>query len=78
MNPSGDKGKFVIATPGRSVCDDNARALEKDGALRFLALGTRRGAAKIAARVRTCQFYRCKNTFAVSRRIVSIAITPLV
>jgi glycosyltransferase involved in cell wall biosynthesis len=36
-------GQFVVATPGRSVCDDNARALEKIGALRFLALGTRRG-----------------------------------
>ncbi|HTA94944.1 MAG TPA: glycosyltransferase family 4 protein [Verrucomicrobiae bacterium] len=44
MNPSGDKEKFVVATPGRSVCDDSARALERTGALRFLALGTRRGA----------------------------------
>ena len=43
MNPSDAKGKFVIATPARSVCDENARALEKTGALRFLALGTRRG-----------------------------------
>jgi alpha-maltose-1-phosphate synthase len=39
--------KFVIATPARSVCDDNARALEKIGALRFIALGTRRGAAGV-------------------------------
>ena len=43
MNPSDAKRKFVIATPARSVCDENARALEKTGALRFLALGTRRG-----------------------------------
>ena len=43
MNPSADKGKFVVATPGRSVCDDNARALGKIGALRLVALGTRRG-----------------------------------
>jgi glycosyltransferase involved in cell wall biosynthesis len=35
--------RFVVATPQRSVCDDNARALEKYGWLRFLALGTRRG-----------------------------------
>jgi len=34
---------FVVATPQRSVCDDNARALEQRGLLRFLALGTRRG-----------------------------------
>ena len=31
--------KFVVATPGRSVCDDNARALASIDALRFLALG---------------------------------------
>lgn len=40
---------FVVATPGRSVCDDNARALEKINRLRFLALGTRRGVAGIPA-----------------------------
>ncbi len=34
---------FIVATPARSVCDDNARALVRAGALRFLALGTRRG-----------------------------------
>jgi glycosyltransferase involved in cell wall biosynthesis len=34
---------FVVATPHRSVCDDNARALEAAGKLRFLALGTRNG-----------------------------------
>src|SRR5207245_2629207 len=35
--------QFVVATPQRSVCDDNARALAQHGLLRFLALGTRRG-----------------------------------
>jgi glycosyltransferase involved in cell wall biosynthesis len=40
--------KFVVATPSRSVCDDNARVLEKVGALRFLALGTRRGTAGVS------------------------------
>lgn len=35
--------RFVVATPQRSVCDHNARALERVGALRFIALGTRRG-----------------------------------
>ena len=39
--------QFVVATPGRSVCDDNARALEKIGRLRFIALGTRRGIADV-------------------------------
>jgi glycosyltransferase involved in cell wall biosynthesis len=33
----------VVATPARSVCDDHARALERHGRLRFIALGTRRG-----------------------------------
>ncbi|MEQ1861089.1 MAG: glycosyltransferase [Chthoniobacteraceae bacterium] len=40
---SAESGKFIIATPGRSVCDDNARVLERAGRLRFIALGTRRG-----------------------------------
>lgn len=38
---------FAVATPGRSVCDENARALEQIGRLRFIALGTRRGVAGI-------------------------------
>ncbi len=45
MNPSSANPaqNFVVATPGRSVCDDNARALHRNGLLRFIALGTRRG-----------------------------------
>lgn len=39
--------QFVVATPTRSVCDDNARALLHQNALRFIALGTRRGTAGI-------------------------------
>lgn len=42
------KRKFVVATPARSVCDDNARALEHHGLLRFIALGTRRGTAGVS------------------------------
>jgi glycosyltransferase involved in cell wall biosynthesis len=38
---------FVVATPSRSVCDDNARALFHHHALRFIALGTRRGTVGI-------------------------------
>jgi alpha-maltose-1-phosphate synthase len=38
---------FVVATPGRSVSDNHARALHEQGLLRFLALGTRRGTAGI-------------------------------
>lgn len=41
------RGKFVVATPMRTVCDDNARALEKAERLRFIALGTRRGTAGV-------------------------------
>ncbi len=36
--------KFAVATPARTVCDDNARVLAAHDALRFHALGTRRGA----------------------------------
>jgi glycosyltransferase involved in cell wall biosynthesis len=36
-----------VAAPGRSVIDDNARALEQIGKLRFIALGTRRGTAGV-------------------------------
>src|SRR5262245_41545147 len=39
--------RFVVATPQRTVCDNNARALHEAGALRFLALGTRRGTAGV-------------------------------
>lgn len=42
-------GQFVVATPIRTVCDDNARALEQITKLRFLALGTRRGTAGVPA-----------------------------
>ena len=37
----------MVATPARTVCDDNARALERHQALRFLAMGTRRGSPGI-------------------------------
>jgi glycosyltransferase involved in cell wall biosynthesis len=46
-NPPPPSGSFVVATPMRTVCDDNARALERAGRLRFLALGTRRGTAGV-------------------------------
>ncbi len=44
---SDSRPHFVVATPNRTVCDDNARALHAEGRLRFLALGTRRGTAGI-------------------------------
>lgn len=52
MNPASTLppgGAFVVSTPGRSVCDNYARALEEIGRLRFLALGTRRGTTGVAA-----------------------------
>jgi glycosyltransferase involved in cell wall biosynthesis len=45
--PKKSEGRFVVATPGRSVCDDNAQVLARLGHLRFLALGTRRGTAGV-------------------------------
>ena len=49
MNSSAENpgARFVVATPARSVCDDNARVLERIGRLRFIALGTRRGIAGV-------------------------------
>jgi glycosyltransferase involved in cell wall biosynthesis len=49
MKPSSPETerRFVVATPARTVCDDNARALERHGLLRFIALGTRRGTAGV-------------------------------
>ena len=41
--------QFVVATPSRSVCDENARALVRIDRLRFLALGTRRGTTGVPA-----------------------------
>jgi hypothetical protein len=46
LSPESDR-RFVVATPARTVCDDNARALERAGLLRFIALGTRRGTAGV-------------------------------
>lgn len=43
MSLNRSERKFVVATPGRSVCDDNARVLEQHGLLKFIALATRRG-----------------------------------
>jgi glycosyltransferase involved in cell wall biosynthesis len=42
-----DHRNFVVATPGRSVCDDYARVLQQEELLRFIALGTRRGTAGV-------------------------------
>ncbi len=49
MSPSSKapEQSFVVATPARTVCDDNARALHKHGLLRFIALATRRGIAGV-------------------------------
>lgn len=42
-------GRFVVATPTRSVCDEHARALHQVDRLRLLALGTRRGTRGVPA-----------------------------
>ncbi len=43
----GQSSPFVVATPIRTSCDDMARALDQVGKLRFIALGTRRGIARV-------------------------------
>jgi glycosyltransferase involved in cell wall biosynthesis len=59
--------QFVVAVPGRSVCDDHARALEHIGKLRFIALGTRRGTTgvppehtRLNARIGLCTYIAAK------------------
>jgi glycosyltransferase involved in cell wall biosynthesis len=48
-NPqTGPSGQFVVATPTRSVADNYAAYLERNNRLRFLALGTRRGAKVVS------------------------------
>src|SRR5581483_598002 len=65
MNQADAKRKFIVATPARSVCDDNARALERVGALRFIALGTRRGVNGIPPeRTRLLPAFGLANYFA--------------
>jgi glycosyltransferase involved in cell wall biosynthesis len=44
----GNEPKFVVATPGRTSADDHARALDRSGRLRWLALGTRRGVVGVS------------------------------
>src|SRR5580704_1779274 len=51
---------FIVATPGRSVCDDNARALYQHGLLRFLALGGRKGVPGVPP-----EFTRLKPSFEI-------------
>ena len=41
--------RFVVAVPFRSVCDDHARILSRQGLLRLYPLWTRRGTAGIPA-----------------------------
>jgi glycosyltransferase involved in cell wall biosynthesis len=67
------QAQFVVATPARSVCDENARALERTGALRFLALGTRRGVRGIPPeRTRLLPAFGLAN-FAASKILSPVA-----
>src|SRR5258706_3313257 len=59
--------RFVVATPQRSVCDDNARALEQSRLLRFLALGTRRGTAGVPSERTRLNFWIGLSTYAAAR-----------
>src|ERR1041385_6676852 len=62
--------RFVVATPARSVCDYNARALLRQEALRFLALGTRRGTSGVPP-----EFTRLNPTIGLSA-FVAAKILP--
>jgi len=49
MSLSSPKPDFVIVEPNRTTCDCFARALDRVGRLRFLAVGTRRGVNGVRA-----------------------------
>jgi alpha-maltose-1-phosphate synthase len=59
--------QFIVATPQRSVCDENARALEQAGLLRFLALGTRRGTAGVPSERTRLNAWIGLSTYAAAR-----------
>lgn len=69
--PEKTESGFVVATPQRSVCDDNARSLEKIGRLRYIALGTRRGTAGVPPE-RT----RLLPAFGLANFLASKALSP--
>jgi hypothetical protein len=64
-------GQFVVATPARTVCDDNARALYRNQRLRFIALGTRRGTAGVPPEHTRLNPVFGLLTYAVSRTLSS-------
>jgi glycosyltransferase involved in cell wall biosynthesis len=61
--------RFIVATPQRSVCDENARALEHAGLLRFLALGTRRGTFGVPTERTQLNFWIGLSTYAAARTL---------
>ena len=65
-----DKRTFIVATPGRSVCDDNARALYRHGRLRFVALGLRRGLPEIPA-----EFTRLRVSFQIATYVSAMTLS---
>ncbi len=65
------KSAFVVATPGRSVLDDNARVLHQHGLLRFLALGTRRGTHGVPA-----EFTRLKPAIGLASFVAAKMLSP--
>ena len=65
-----DKRTFIVATPGRSVCDDNARALYRHGLLRFIALGQRRGVPEIPR-----EYTRLKPSFELAAIAAASALS---
>ena len=73
MSPSSkiSERSFVVATPGRSVCDDNARALYHHGLLRFQALGTRNGAKGVPA-----ELTRLNPAIGLASYIAAKALSP--
>ena len=73
MKPAGTNpdARFVVATPRRSVCDDNARALAHQGRLRFVALGTRRGPAGVPA-----EMTRLRPTFGLAAYAAAKILPP--
>ncbi len=68
MNPA---PFFVVATPGRSVCDDNARALANASYLRLYAVGQRRGPAAVPP-----ELTRHLRLLGMMRRFTELTLPP--
>jgi len=63
---------FVVATPGRSVCDDHARALSEAGLLRLYCINGRRGTKSVPLGLSRWNFPLALLTYTSARLFPSV------